>query len=561
MLLYPIEGVYNDKPKLVSVIVPLYKSKDVIKDQIDSWKEDVDHEIIYVSDRCPQNSTQAVFQAWNNRSDKSKFQVKILLSHKNRGFGGACNYGAHYALGKYLIFLNADTTVTPGWIKSMIDLFEDQSVGIVGNLQIKDGGRWHGTIDGAGSEWNWDHNNFLHIGRHSLNGKTLKKPMKWNQMPNKNPEEREMVTGCCFAIPNNLYKQVGGFNHHYKIGYWEDSELNLTVRSLGYKVMFQPKSVIYHKLSHSNVANHKFQNLNELFFKNKWVDSHRIDSLVKAPRIIPPTRIARILVTRMEANGDVLVAASVCAALKKKYNAQIYFLTKCPKALKNHPFIDKIVDPIKAQRIIFQYECNLDLAYEMRPETNLLTAYAEAAGVAVGDCELTIGKQQFTTNLEKYIVIHSGLTNWVGRQWFGFNEIAIALRKSGHKIVCVGSENELLVDCDLDLRGKTTIQELADVIEKSELFIGIDSFPFHVAQAVNAPSVVFFGSINPVTRVVRENVTPITAKDLPCLGCHHRQLQPSIVTNKCETQNLDCEKMVTVSHFLKEVNNKLCKNI
>lgn len=287
--IYPIEGTYQYNQKFdVSVIVPLYKSEEVIVDQIRDWHSDDRYsvEIVYVDDKCPHMSKHVVEEEWNKRPDKKNFNVKLVLATKNNGFAGACNIGANHASGKYLIFLNADTVVTPNWIGPMIDLFQDPKVGIVGNLQIKQGGKFDGTIDGAGSEWSWEFMNFMHIGRHFYHGRPLVQPM----LPAEAPAdimcvgEREMVTGCCLAIPKMLFNEVGGFDQTYRIGYWEDTELNLRVREAGYKILFQPTSVIYHKLGHSNISLHEFATANKNQFVNRWIINRKLDQFVKEKR-------------------------------------------------------------------------------------------------------------------------------------------------------------------------------------------------------------------------------------------------------------------------------------
>jgi ADP-heptose:LPS heptosyltransferase len=62
-------------------------------------------------------------------------------------------------------------------------------------------------------------------------------------------------------------------------------------------------------------------------------------------------------------------------------------------------------------------------------------------------------------------------------------------------VVQVGGPNEPLLDYPnlIDLRGKTTPQELAWVIDHAELHIGQDSFPAHVANAMGTESIIVYG--------------------------------------------------------------------
>jgi hypothetical protein len=97
-----------------------------------------------------------------------------------------------------------------------------------------------------------------------------------------------MVTGCCFAIRSDLFYDLGGFDENYKIGYWEDADLCLRVRDLGYKILYQPNSKIHHEVSHTKSSSHKYKNDNYNFFKSRWIDTGRIDKLVEDKRDNPP---------------------------------------------------------------------------------------------------------------------------------------------------------------------------------------------------------------------------------------------------------------------------------
>lgn len=255
----------------VSIIIPLFNSNKVIQKQIDSWLFENDgftKEIIYVDDACPHNSHQVILNAWvNKKADIANGIGKILVNKSNVGFGLSCNVGAAVARGRYLLFLNADTTVTPNWLAPMLRLIEnDPSIGIVGNMQV------HGDyIDSAGSEWSWETTSFSHIGRNVYKGKKIER-FKYNDCPAdlKIAQERQMITGCCFVIPKDLFLKAEGFDANYKIGYWEDSDLCMKVKSAGYKIFYEPESVIHHSSGHSGAG--RYSQANKGVFIKKWLN-------------------------------------------------------------------------------------------------------------------------------------------------------------------------------------------------------------------------------------------------------------------------------------------------
>jgi GT2 family glycosyltransferase len=534
----------------VSVIIPLYKSSSVLKDLIASWdlNESLRVEAIFVDDACPHVSREHVLALWSRRQKELKKPVgKLLFNQQNQGFGVSCNLGAQHATGEYLIFLNADTVLTSGWIRPLVRTLRKPEVGIAGPLILKHGGIWKDTIDSAGSQWDWD--TFKHIGKEVYNHTPLTRPFSLDNMPKDllQVQEREMMTGACLAIRKELFDQIGGFNPNYRIGYWEDSELCMAIREKGYSIMYQPNSKIYHKGSHSQSGGHKYAGHNTNYFRNKWVNSGRIDPLVDAPRKEPMKNVSNILLKRQSANGDVLVASAVASALKKKYpHCKIMFHTHCKGVIENHPHIDKVIDAYEVSERTFELFYNFDMAYEFRPQTNMLEAFADIVGVDVKDCELHLPTKAVNVP-EDYIVFHVARSKWAGRVWspLQFEVLSANLRKRGRKVVCVGGAKDHRVTSDLDLLGRTTIPELSHVIKHAKMFVGVDSFPMHIAQAFKVPGVCFFGSINPATRLINDCIHPVTAPTIDCLGCHHRQPMPATVTVQCERDSMDCVNNVS----------------
>ena len=564
---YPTPDWFTNKDDVeVTIVVPCYKSASVLKDLIGKWnlEEGVRYEIIFVDDNCPTGSKESVLKYWEARKSELNRPVgKIFYNSVNQGFATACNIGGYNASGEYIIFLNADTIVTPNWIMPITRLLRKKEVGIVGNMQIKHSGVWKDTIDSAGSQWSWETMSFEHIGRHIYNGQRIKRPFALDNAPEDlmKVQEREMVTGCCLAMRKDVFLDVGGFNPNYRIGYWEDSEICMSVREKGYKIMYTPHSKIYHKGHHAGSGGHKYAQHNIAYFKNKWIDTGRLDELVDLPRRNKMPDVKNIIIRRTTAHGDVLVASAVCSALKEKYpGCHITFNTVCQDVVERSPYIDKTITSYEMSERKFDLYFNLDMAYEYRPYTNILEAYADVVGVSPSKCKMYLPTDDPPVSLPKnYIVIHSGNTKWPGRDWshHKFEVLANKLSTEGYKVVSVGTNRDHPITADINLRGRTTIAQLASVIEGADLFVGIDSFPMHVAQAVKTPGVCFFGAIDPKTRLIGDTIKPVVAQGLGCLGCHHRQPVPCTQLTHCETVTLDCINMVTVDNMMVAVKEML----
>mgnify|MGYP000854157144 CR=1 FL=1 len=75
----------------------------------------------------------------------------------------------------------------------------------------------------------------------------------------------------------------------------------------------------------------------------------------------------------------------------------------------------------------------------------------------------------------------------------------------------------------VDLAGKISLRELAAVLKKAKLFVGIDSGVMHMASALDVPTVAIFGPTDPRYSGPQNNRSLVVRKDLPCSPCYLRE--------------------------------------
>lgn len=124
--------------------------------------------------------------------------------------------------------------------------------------------------------------------------------------------------------------------------------------------------------------------------------------------------------------------------------------------------------------------------------------YSEEDGVKV---------QQLLNGVEKYIVVQP-TSRWFFKCWSEekFAAVLQGLHADGHTIVLTSgpdSKELAMVSTILEhltakervvsLAGKLTLNQLAALIDRAELFIGVDSVPMHMAAALHTPCVALFG--------------------------------------------------------------------
>jgi ADP-heptose:LPS heptosyltransferase/GT2 family glycosyltransferase len=542
----------------VSVVVPLYKNS--IENIVETWdffNDGIKVELIFVDDNCPENSGNKVLSCWEKRLDEIKKPIgKILRSCATQGWGACCNAGAAKASGNTLIFLNPEVKLFPGWISNLVKTLRKTNAGCVGGLFIDEE---NDCVIEAGREWDWQENKFLEIGAKIYKNKKISSSFKMDNVPAEifQAGEKEFVSSNLMAVKREDFLSMGGFSPIIHNKEWSDADFCLNILEKNKKIIYQPLSRIYGK--NTVVKANTRTKSDEAIFFNKWITSGRLNSLIKNNNIqnLP---VLSILINRQAAHGDVLIAAAVAPALKKKYpEADIIFATDCPEVLHNNPWIDKVVTECSERQ--FHLFFNLDMVYEYRPKTNFLTSYAESVGVDPKDCELFLETEELDFELpENYVVIHAGNSIWAGRGWstIKFDQISNRLQKEGVKIICVGtSEDHKPLCCDYDLRNKTSIGQLATIIKNSDCFIGVDSFPMHVAQVFEKRGVAFFGSILPETRLINKSIIPVYADGIKCLGCHHRKPVPCVATTMCEIGVQECIIGVSVDRMWKTIQQAL----
>ena len=113
-----LEAPYFESPE-VSIIIPAYNQEKYTLACVESIinnTRDVTYEIIIMDDMSSEKSAREIAKYMKN--------VIFHSNEENLGFLRNCNKGATFAKGKYLIFLNNDTNVQPGWLSSLVELID-----------------------------------------------------------------------------------------------------------------------------------------------------------------------------------------------------------------------------------------------------------------------------------------------------------------------------------------------------------------------------------------------------------------------------------------------------
>jgi GT2 family glycosyltransferase len=164
-------------------------------------------------------------------------ECRIVRTAANLGFGGGNNAGIRVAKGEYIFFVNNDTEFTPRLLEGLLAIFEEYSD--AGVACPKFHYYFHkGFIEFAGFQ---PINIFT--GRNGMVG--------WRQPDNGQFDtiaETPYAHGGAMLVRRAVFDEAGGFYEPFFL-YYEELDLSEKIRRKGYKLYYQPASLIYHKES------------------------------------------------------------------------------------------------------------------------------------------------------------------------------------------------------------------------------------------------------------------------------------------------------------------------
>jgi GT2 family glycosyltransferase len=155
----------------------------------------------------------------------------VVEPGRNLGFPAGSNLGAARASGEVLLFLNPDTRPPADAVERLADaVWTRHEIGAAGCRLVFPDGRIEsagGTLGRDGQGWNrgWGERD---TGAYAAEA------------------DVDYVTGAALAIRRALFAEVGGFHEGYFPGFYEDAELGIRLRQLGYRSVYLPEPTIVH---------------------------------------------------------------------------------------------------------------------------------------------------------------------------------------------------------------------------------------------------------------------------------------------------------------------------
>ncbi len=243
----------------VSIVIPCFNKAELTLTCLQSLQATTDptlYEVILV-DNGSDDATINLARAAGPR-------LRVVRNEENTGFGPACNQGAALARGEYVLFLNNDTILLPGWLDPLVAaLDEDPGLAAVQPKLLYPDGRLNdagGLVFGGGEPW--------------IYGKGSPEPDAPQYSCRRAPD---YASGACLLVRAEAFGQVGGFDDRYAPAYYEDTDLSFALRAAGWRVLFEPTSRVVHLEGGTAGTDlgqgiKQYQALNAGKFADKWAD-------------------------------------------------------------------------------------------------------------------------------------------------------------------------------------------------------------------------------------------------------------------------------------------------
>jgi len=200
--------------------------------------------------------------------------AQVLVNDPGIGYLRSVNRGAAAARGRYVVLMNNDVEVRPGWLRALVARAESApDVGAVAAKLVYPGGAVQeaGAIvfrDGSG----WNFGNGGDPAFHEFNY----------------VREVDYGSAACLLVRRDAWERVGGYDERFAPMYYEDVDLGFGLRAHGWRVLYEPTAeVIHHEGATAGTdlasGSKRFQELNRPKLVEKWRDALERDHLPPDP--------------------------------------------------------------------------------------------------------------------------------------------------------------------------------------------------------------------------------------------------------------------------------------
>jgi GT2 family glycosyltransferase len=211
-----------------TVVIPNWNGRDLLEKYIpsviDALTGNPDHEIIVVDNGSQDGSADFLREHFPT--------VRVLALDRNLGFGGGSNAGFRAAKNDIVVLLNSDMRVERDFLAPLLEAFTDETVfSVACQIFFSDPNKLR---EETGLTQFWWENGSIRV-RH------------------RDDPAIEVAYPCAYAgggssaFDRRKFLEFGGFDELLAPFYMEDTDLGYRAWKCGWKVLYEPRSVVYHE--------------------------------------------------------------------------------------------------------------------------------------------------------------------------------------------------------------------------------------------------------------------------------------------------------------------------
>ena len=240
------------------IIVNWNRKKDTLECLQSMEKINTDFKLeIIVVDNASKDGSRIEVKKFLKKAflSRKNFRFELIKNKENLGFCGGNNVGINHALNHgadFILLLNNDTFVDKNFLVNLLKAFKKYpkagilspkiyfALGYEFKKDLYKSGDLGKVFWYAGGDFDWDN---IYGSNHGVDEVDTGQYEK--------TRETDFATGACMLLKRELLEEIGLLDEKYYM-YFEDSDLCVRAKEEGWRVLYVPKSFIWHKVSQSS---------------------------------------------------------------------------------------------------------------------------------------------------------------------------------------------------------------------------------------------------------------------------------------------------------------------
>ena len=165
--------------------------------------------------------------------------VRVIRLDRNYGFAGGYNRALREVASEYVLLLNSDVEVTAGWWQPLVEVLDTESdVAAVAPKLLADMERTKFEYAGASGGF------IDYLGYPFCRGRILSN-VEEDRGQYDNRRDIFWASGAAMCCRRELFESLGGFDEDF-FAHMEEIDLQWRMQLAGWRIVVEPRSVVYH---------------------------------------------------------------------------------------------------------------------------------------------------------------------------------------------------------------------------------------------------------------------------------------------------------------------------